>query len=143
MTESIPALQKTVPVLQIPFPGLSHDSVQLFMPLHDCHWFPTVVHNTESIWLLWNSLREEMFFNSWRILFLCAQSQSHVWHDSVTAWTVVRQASLSMEFSRQEHWSGLPFPTPGHLPDPGVEPVSLASPALAGRFFTTKPPRKP
>ena len=45
-----------------------------------------------------------------------------------------------MRLSRQEYWSGLLFPTPGDLPDPGMEPVSLASPALAGRFFTTEPP---
>ena len=48
-------------------------------------------------------------------------------------WTVARQAPLSMGFSRQEHWSGLPFPSPGDPPDPEMEPVS---PALAGRFFT-------
>ena len=42
-----------------------------------------------------------------------------------------------MKFSRQEYWSGMPFPTSGDLPNPGIEPVSLASPALAGRFFTT------
>ena len=47
------------------------------------------------------------------------------------------------EFSRQEYCSGLPFPTPGDLPDPGIEPASLASPALADRFFTTVPPGKP
>ena len=41
-----------------------------------------------------------------------------------------------MGFSRQEYWSELPFPTPGDLPDPGIEPTSLISPALAGRFFT-------
>ena len=41
----------------------------------------------------------------------------------------------------EEYWSGLPFPTPGDLPNPGIEPASLASPALAGRFFTTAPPR--
>jgi len=45
-----------------------------------------------------------------------------------------------MEFSRQEDWSRLPFPSPGDRPNPGIEPVSLASPALAGRFFTTAPP---
>ena len=45
-----------------------------------------------------------------------------------------------MEFTRQEYWSGLPFPTPGDLPDPGIEPVSLASPVLAGGFFTPAPP---
>ena len=54
--------------------------------------------------------------------------------------TVGHQAPLSMGFSRLEYWSGLPFPTPVHLPDPGIEP---ASPALAGGFFTTKPHRKP
>jgi len=48
-----------------------------------------------------------------------------------------------MGFSKQEYYSGLPFPPPGDLPDPGIEPESLASPTLAGRFFTTKPPRKP
>ena len=58
----------------------------------------------------------------------------------MTLWTVVHQAPLSMEFSRQEYWNGLPFPTPGDLPYPRIEPVSLASPALAGRFFTTVPP---
>ena len=46
-------------------------------------------------------------------------------------------APLSMEFSRQEYWSGLPFPIPGDLPDPGIEPTSLVSPALAGRYFTS------
>ena len=54
-----------------------------------------------------------------------------------TLWTIARQASLSMGFSRQKYWSGLPFPSPGDLPNPGIEPESLMSPALAGRFFTT------
>ena len=56
--------------------------------------------------------------------------------DSVTPWTVAFQ-TLSMGFSRQEYWSGLPFPSPGDLPDLGIEPMSLMSPALAGEFFTT------
>ena len=51
--------------------------------------------------------------------------------------TVLRQASLSMEFSRQEYWSRLPCPPPGDLPNPGIEPQSLTSPALTGWFFTT------
>ena len=50
-----------------------------------------------------------------------------------TLWTVAHQDPLSMEFSRQEYWSGLPFPTPGDLPDPGIEPESRKSPASAGR----------
>ena len=53
----------------------------------------------------------------------------------VTPWTVGCQAPLSMGFSRQEYWSGLPFPSPGDLPDPGIEPASLMSPALVGGFF--------
>ena len=48
-----------------------------------------------------------------------------------------------MGFPRQEYWSGLPYPTPGDLLDPGIELVSLASPALAGGFFTTASPEKP
>ena len=55
----------------------------------------------------------------------------------VTQWTVAHQAPLSMGFSRQESWSGLPFPILGDLPDPGIEPVSFASPALAGGFFAS------
>ena len=54
-------------------------------------------------------------------------------------WTVAHQAPLSMGFSRQEYWSGLPCPPPGDLPSPEIKP---ASPALAGRFFTTEPPGK-
>ena len=50
-----------------------------------------------------------------------------------TLWSVAGQAPLSMRFSRQEYWSGLPFPSPGNLPKPGIE---LTSPALAGGFFT-------
>ena len=58
----------------------------------------------------------------------------------VTPWTVAYQAPGSMEFSRQQYWSVLPFPSPGDLPAPGIEP---ASPELAGGIFTTEPLRKP
>ena len=61
---------------------------------------------------------------------------SHVWF-FVTLWTVACQAPLSMGFSRRESWSGLPFPPPGDLPNPGIKPKSLTPHALAGRFFTT------
>ena len=60
----------------------------------------------------------------------------------VTPWTVACQVPLSMEFFRQEYWSGLPFPPSGDLPNPGIEPVSLVSPALAGGCFTTEPTEK-
>ena len=53
----------------------------------------------------------------------------------VTPWTVAHQAPLSMGFSRQDYWSGLPCPPPGDLLDSGIKPVSLMSPVLAGGFF--------
>ena len=67
---------------------------------------------------------------------VCAQLLSHV-QLSTILWTVAHQAPLSMEFYRQESWSGFPSPPPGDLPNTGIKPVSLTSPALAGRFFTT------
>ena len=60
-----------------------------------------------------------------------------------TPWTVAYQAPLSMGFPRQVSWSGLPFPFPEDFPDPGIEPRSPVSPALAGGSFTTEPPGKP
>ena len=57
-----------------------------------------------------------------------------------TSWTVVHQASLSMGFSRQEYWSGLPFPSPRDLPDPGIKPTS---PALQANSLPTEPTGKP
>ena len=65
--------------------------------------------------------------------FFCAQSlQSCL--TLCYLWSVALQTPLSMGFSRQEYWSGLPCPTPGNLPNPGIEPISLTSPT--GRFFT-------
>ena len=61
----------------------------------------------------------------------------------VTPWTIAHQASLSMGFARQEYWSGLPFPFPGDLPDPGIEPQAPAVSCIAGEFFTTEPLGKP
>ena len=64
-------------------------------------------------------------------VYVCVLSHSVV-SDSLQP----HQALLSMEFSRQEYWSVLPFPTAGGLPNPGIKSISLAFPALAGRFFT-------
>ena len=61
----------------------------------------------------------------------------------VIIWTIVCQAPLSVELSRQEYWNGLSFPSSGELPDPGIKPVSFTSSALAGRSFATEPPGKP
>ena len=55
----------------------------------------------------------------------------------MTPWTAALQAPLSMGFSRQEYWSGMPYPPPGDLPDPGIEPALLMSPALTVGLFTT------
>ena len=69
-------------------------------------------------------------------LLLLSCRISHV-QPFVTPWTVACQGPLSMGFPRQEYWSGLPFPLPGGLPGPGIKSTSLATPALAGRFFTS------
>ena len=71
-----------------------------------------------------------------------AQLLSQLWLFA-TPWTVAHQAPLSVKFSRQEYWSGLPFPSPGDLPYPGIKPVCLASLAPVGRFFTTETPGTP
>ena len=72
---------------------------------------------------------------------MCTQSFSCV-QLFVTPWTVAHQAPLFIGFSRQEYWSGLSFPSVGDLPDPGIEPSFIASPALGGRFVFTVSPGK-
>ena len=99
--------------------------------------------------LTWTSSLTFLDFNppcvKWELnctYFMRAWVLGHVWLFA-TPWIVACQVSSVMEFSRQEYWNGLLFPTPGDIPDPGIEPTSLASLALAGRFLTTKPPGKP
>ena len=80
-----------------------------------------------------------------QLLLVLFHALSQVW-SLWSPWTVACQTPLSMEFSRQEYWSGLPFPPPGDLPLPDrlwAKPPSLASPALAGGFFNNAPPEKP
>ena len=74
----------------------------------------------------------------WEVLRMCCVLSrfSHVGLFE-TPWTVAHQAPLSMGFSRQEYWSGLPFPSPRDLLEPGIEPSSVLPPALAGGFLTT------
>ena len=67
--------------------------------------------------------------------YICAHVLELSCPTLVVSWTVAHQAPLPMEFSRQKYWSGLSFSPPGDLPDPGIEPTSLMSPALAGGFF--------
>ena len=70
-------------------------------------------------------------------IFACMLSRFSCVRLCATLWTVASPAPLSMGFSRQEYWSGVPRPPPEDLPDSGIEPASLLSPALAGEFFTT------
>ena len=74
----------------------------------------------------------------WKILIDCFMLShfSHIWFFA-TLQNIIQQAPLSMGFSRQEYWSELPCSPPGDLPNPGIEPTSVISPALAGGFFTT------
>ena len=71
------------------------------------------------------------------LIYACTLSPFSYVQLFATLWTVAHQAPLFMGFSRQEYWSGLPGPSPWDLTNPGIEPASLMSPALAGRFFTT------
>ena len=88
--------------------------------------------------MAFSSLRKSNFIGLQACMLSCF---SHV-RLFATPWTVAHQAPLSTGFSRQEYWSGLPCRPPGDLPDPRIEPESLASPALAGGFFTTESPEK-
>ena len=85
-----------------------------------------------------------IIYNSNLRASICSHTQllSHVCL-FVTPRTAACQGPLSMEFFRQEYWSGLPISTLGDLPNPGIEPVSLEAPARAGGLFTTVPPEKP
>ena len=73
-------------------------------------------------------------------LYVCVLSHVRLF---MPPWAIAHQDPLAMKFSWQEYWSGLPFPPPRDLPDPGTEPHSLVSPSLATGFFTTARPEKP
>ena len=83
-----------------------------------------------------------LYYNRFIILFTRAYVLSHLSCVQLfaTPWTVISQAPLSMGFSRQEYWSGMPYPPPGDLSNLRIKPTSLMSPALAAGFFTTEPP---
>ena len=91
--------------------------------------FKPLRRKTVSSWLI---------YKSW--CYCCLVTKSRLTHDAMDC---TRQARLAMGFPREEYWSGLSFPAPGDLPDTGIKPKSLGSPALVGGFFTTEPPGKP
>ena len=104
--------------------------------------FPLAVYwKCQLIQLLWNMYCYYLLsWNYKEFLFLGkVKSLSRV-RLFATLWTVAQQAPLSMGFSRQEYWSGLPFPSPGDLPNPGIEP---RSPTLQADALTSEPPGKP
>ena len=93
------------------------------------------------LFIIYGILNQWKFFNlniatlfQFLVLYK-VKSYSHSLSNSAIPWTVALQAPLSMEFSRQEYWSGLPFPSPGNLPDPGIEP---GSPALKADSLPTE-----
>ena len=88
-----------------------------------------------------NFLSASYSWGVWMPMYVHVQLLSHVLL-FVMPWTVACLTPLSRGFSKQAYWSGLPFPPPADLPDPGIKPMSPASPALAGRLFTTVPPGK-
>ena len=103
-----------------PFPGVSSQPMYASLGL----------------WILYISHSFKYTFYKFFWEHLCAQTFSHV-HIFVTPQPVAHQAPLSMWFPRPEYWGGFPFPPPGDLSNPGMEPESLMSPALAGGFFIT------
>ena len=119
---------------------------QYVMCVHLCH---TCVYVYMYVIYVQVCLRQWMYvllvlcLVAWHIrvlMYMCLVLACLVISDSATPWPVACQVPLSMEFSRQEYWSGLPFPSSGDLPDPGIEPIFLAfpaSPAWAGWFFTS------
>ena len=104
-----------------------HRSKAFLLCLHTCVYYSMSGHSGGH--LSWYCLG--IFF---LIDYECVLSHVQLF---LTPWTLAHQAPLSMGFSRQECWSRLPFPSPEDLPDPGIEPASLVSPALASRFCTT------
>ena len=117
-------------VILINIPKLSYTEVAEFM-------LPLFI-DKKAYFLYFHSLRVLSNILSFKNCVCLVVSYSFV-----TPWTVAHQAPLSMELSRQEHWSGVPLPLPENLPNPGIKPMSLASPALAGGFLTLVPPGKP
>ena len=98
----------------------------------------TVLWSADKIFIKCASIGICVMFILWLDLsYMCLISCSAISDSLRPCETVAQQTPLSLGFPRQAHWSGLPFPSPGDLPDPGLDPTP---PALAGRFFTTKPP---
>ena len=119
----------------------------IFLHIHWLQWsllITTFSYKGLMQWIIpppkWDC-QPKYFCNLWSVCVLVALSHvaSHVWL-FVTPWAITHQAPLSMEFFRQEYWSGLPFPSPGDLPNPGTE---SSSPTLQTDSLPSEPPEKP
>ena len=110
--------------------------------LYGVPWWLSYVHSYMYSWFTSLYSRNEYNIVKQLCVCVCVCVLSHVWLFA-TSCTVACHALLSMEFSRQEYWSRLPFPTLGDLSHPGIEPTSLKPPVLAGGFFTTVSLGKP
>ena len=141
-------LDQQWPSLYIQWALLGPHFTWLLRNIRHCGEFPPS-WNSHLPWLLFSCLPLLLFLLLWQLLLLRVfqlfltwkmkvKSLSCVWLFA-TPWTIADHAPPSMGFSRQEYWSGLLFPSPGDLPNPGIE--SLMSPALAGGIVTTAPPR--
>ena len=95
------------------------------------------VRGNRKIWSWQEASKFSIFFINNFAVCVCVCSVAQSCPTLCGPWTVAHQAPLSLRFSRQEYWSWVPFPTPGHLSNPWIESVSLASPTLAGEFFST------
>ena len=127
----------------IPLPGVDPKEldVESQLSLHLCSW--QHIHKNQNVQATQCPSVDGWINRMWSIHtieYLCVCLHAHTCAQpclTVIPWTIALQAPLFMGFSRQEYWSGLPFPSPGDLPNCGTEPSSLMSPALAGRFFAT------
>ena len=110
------------------------------------HVLITLILQLKFCYIFFSSIYLLIYLSKIHLTFCAFQSKLQIYSvmsDFVSLWTISRQSPLSMEFSRQEYWSEVPFPPPGGLLDPGIKPMSLAFLALAGEFFTTTAPGNP
>ena len=110
------------------------------------HVLITLILQLKFCYIFFSSIYLLIYLSKIHLTFCAFQSKLQIYSvmsDFVSLWTISRQSPLSMEFSRQEYWSEVPFPPPGGLLDPGIKPMSLAFLALAGEFFTTTTPGNP